>query len=137
MTCMNFTISVNPSLVIITLYLVCLNYAWKQRRRFFKEIMQFHCTTCMATLQHMNPCSRGHEISIQVNPSLVITAMHLVSVNYAWEQKRRFVKKYFNFSFFTPNYLPVGRRVIKLTISSLLTIKMLHTKFGQDWPRNF
>ena len=39
---------VDPSLVIITTYLVCLIYAWEQRK-IFKEIMHFHYMTYMAT----------------------------------------------------------------------------------------
>ena len=39
---MKFTILEDPSLVIITTYMVCLIYAWELRRRFFKEIQQFY-----------------------------------------------------------------------------------------------
>ena len=132
-----FPISVDPSLVIITLYLVCLNYTWKQRRRFFKEIMHFNCTTCMATLYQMNPCPGVMKCSIQVDPSLVIPDMHLVSLNYAQEKRRRFLKKYINFSLCTPKLPPLGQEVVKLISSCLFTLKMLHTKFHQDWPRIF
>ena len=38
---MKFTILVDPSLVIITTYLVCLIKDW-EKRRFFKEIQQFY-----------------------------------------------------------------------------------------------
>ena len=34
------------------------------------------------------------------------------------------------------NYLPLGLRAMEFTISCRLTLKMLHTKFGQDWPSN-
>ena len=38
---MKFTILVDPSLVIITKYLVCLINAWEQRRRLFKKYINF------------------------------------------------------------------------------------------------
>ena len=38
---MKFTILVDPSLVIITTYLVCLINAWEQRRGFFKKYSNF------------------------------------------------------------------------------------------------
>ena len=41
---MKVTILVDPSLVIITMYIVCLIYAW-----VFIEIMLFHYMTYMAT----------------------------------------------------------------------------------------
>ena len=44
-----FTILVDPSLVISTLYLVCLIFAWEKRRRFLKEIMHIHSMTYIAT----------------------------------------------------------------------------------------
>ena len=34
---MKLTILVEPSLVIITAYLVCLIYVWEKRRRFLKK----------------------------------------------------------------------------------------------------
>ena len=40
---MNFTILVDPSLVIITIYLVCLEV----EKKIFKEIMHFHYMTYM------------------------------------------------------------------------------------------
>ena len=40
---MKFTISVDPSLVIITIYFVCLIYAWKDvKKKILKGIMHFH-----------------------------------------------------------------------------------------------
>ena len=46
MTCMKFTLLVHPSLVIISIYLVCPIYTWEL---FLKEIMQFHLMTYMTT----------------------------------------------------------------------------------------
>ena len=36
--------------------------------------------------------------------------------------------------FFTPKLLPLGVRAMKFTLSCLLTLHLLHTKFGQSWP---
>ena len=39
---------------------------------------------------------------------------------------------------FSPQkYLPLGLGVMKFTSSCLLTLQMLHTKFGKDWPSSF
>ena len=38
------------------------------------------------------------------------------------------------FHFLPQNYLPFEWGVMKFTIFRLLTLKMLQTKFGQDWP---
>ena len=40
------------------------------REEDFKEKMHFHYVTYMATPQHKNPCSRGHDILVDL--SLVI-----------------------------------------------------------------
>ena len=40
-------------------------------------------------------------------------------------------------NFLPQNYLPFGWGVMKFTISCLLTLQMLHTKFGKDWPSSF
>ena len=39
--------------------------------------------------------------------------------------------------FLPKNYLPFGWGVMKFTISGLLPLMMLHTKFGKDWPSSF
>ena len=39
--------------------------------------------------------------------------------------------------FLPQNYLPFGLGVMKFTISGLLPLMMLHTKFGKDWPSSF
>ena len=58
------------------------------------------------------------KFTILVDPSLVIITIYryLVCLIYEFEL-RRFFKKYINF-------------FMKFTISCLLTLKMLHTKFG-------
>ena len=64
-----------------------------------KEIVQFHCLhrqnmTYMATPQHKNLCPRGHEIYNLGRPFLVTITTYLVCLTNAWEQRRRFSKKY-------------------------------------------
>ena len=36
--------------------------------------------------------------------------------------------------FLPQNFLPIWRGVVKLKISSFITLQMLHAKFGKDWP---
>ena len=43
---MKFIILVDPSLIIITIYLVCLTNVWELRKHL-KEIMHFHTMTDM------------------------------------------------------------------------------------------
>ena len=44
-----FSILVDHSLVIITIYLVCLFNAWESREKNYQEIMHFHYMTYMVT----------------------------------------------------------------------------------------
>ena len=53
-----FEILVDPSLFTISLSELCP----RVEKKIFKDIVHFHYTTYMATLQHKNPSSRGHEI---------------------------------------------------------------------------
>ena len=57
---MTSIIKVYPSLVIITLYLVCLVLVVE--KKIVKEIIHFHYITYMAASKHMNHCPRGHWI---------------------------------------------------------------------------
>ena len=61
---MKFTILVDPSLVIITTYLVCLINAWEQRRRFFKKYINFTLFTPKLPPLGMG----GHEIYNFLSP---------------------------------------------------------------------
>ena len=70
------------------------------------------------------------KFTILVDPSLVIIIIYLVFLIYALELRRISFKKYINFKLFTPKLPPLGVRVIKFTISCLLNLKMLHTKFA-------
>ena len=62
-------------------------------KKIFKEIKHFHYMTYMATPQHKSPCPSGHEIYNFGRPSLIIITTNLVCLIYAWEQRRRFLKK--------------------------------------------
>ena len=78
------------------------------KKRIFKGIMHFHYMTYMATPQPKNPCPRGLKFTIWVDPSLVIiTIIHLFCLKYALDQRRRFFKKYINFTLFTPKLPPL------------------------------
>ena len=72
-----------------------------------------------------------------VDSSLIIITIHLVSMNHAPEKRRKVLKKYINFKFFTPKLPPLGVGVMKFTISCHLTLQLLHTKLGWDWPSSF
>ena len=45
---------------------------------------------------------------ILVDPSFVIITIHLVCLNHALKQRRRFIKKYINFTLFTQKLHPLG-----------------------------
>ena len=54
-----------------------------------------------------------------------------------WSREEDFWRNTSILHFLSPNYLPYGWRVMKFTISGLLPLIMLHTKFGKDWPSSF
>ena len=68
---------------ILSLSDLCLGV----KKKIFKGIMHFHSLTYMVTPQHKNPCPGGFFL---IDPSLVIIAIYLVCLIYAWEQRRRF-----------------------------------------------
>ena len=87
----------------------------------------------MAMLQHKNP-ARGHEIYNFGRPFLGHNN-YTLSLSETCPGVEKIFKKYLNFTFFfTPKWIPLGVGFIKLTISCLLTLKMVHTKFGKVWP---
>ena len=57
---MKFIIWVDPSLVIITIYLVCLIHAWEYRR--FLRNNAFSLYDLYGHTIAKNPCPGGHEI---------------------------------------------------------------------------
>ena len=69
-------------------------------KKIVKEIMQIQYMTPMAMPQHKNPSPRCHEIyTILVDPTW---SSYFVCLINAREQRRRFFKKYSNFTLFTP-----------------------------------
>ena len=134
---MKLTISVDSSLVIIKIYLVCLIYLGLEKK-ILKEIMHFHYITYMATLYHKNPCPWGHEI---YNLGWPLLGHHCYAISYCelclGVEKRIFKEINQFFTFLPQNYLSLGWGVVTFTISCLLPLQMLHTKFGQDWPSGF
>ena len=94
------------------------------------EILHFHLMTYVAPPQHQTPAPRVRKLIILVDSSWVIITIYLN----VWSMPG-FLKKYINFT----HYLklpPLGVRVMKFTISWLLSLQMLHTKFGKDWLSN-
>ena len=107
---MKFTILVDPSLVIITIYLVCLIYAFEERRRFLKGIMHFHYMTYMAT-PCKNPCPGGHEIYNLSRPFLGHHYFTLVlSETCPWVDKKIFFRNTSILHLLPQNNLPFGWR---------------------------
>ena len=72
--------------------------------------MLFYYMTYMNTPQHKNPCQGGHEIYNFGRPFLGhhYQPIYLVCLIFVWEQRRRFFKKYINYSRFTPKLPPLG-----------------------------
>ena len=64
--------------------------------------------------------------------SLVIITTYLVCLINAWQERRRYSKKYSNSTLFTPTLPSHWVGVMKFIISCLLTLQMLHSciKFG-------
>ena len=78
---MKFTVFVEPSLVIITIYLVCLIYAWEEKK---------HCISTIWRRPNTRSPSPGvMKFTIWLDLSLVIIIMYLVCLIYAWEYRRR------------------------------------------------
>ena len=119
---------------ILSLSNLCLGV----EKKIFKEIMHFHYVTYMATPQHKNPCPGGHEIYNFGGPFLGHHYYILgLSDQCLGGEKKIFLRNTSILHFLPQNYLPFGWGIMKFTISCLLTLQMLHTKFGQDWPSIF
>ena len=71
-------------------------------KKIFKEIMQFHYMTSTRT-----PTPGVMKFTILVDPSVVIITTYMVCLIYAWELRRRFLKKYSNFTLFSPKLPPL------------------------------
>ena len=86
---MKFTILVDPSSVIITMHLVCLNHV-PEYKRFQKKWCNF---TTWHIWPRKEPLPRGvMNFPILIDPSLVIITIYLLCLFYAWEKRtpRRF-----------------------------------------------
>ena len=136
---MKFTISVDPSLVIITLYLVCLmELCLEVEKKIFKRNNAVSLYNLYGHAPAYEPLFQG-----SWNFQFMWT-LHWSSLLCTSEcelclgvQKMIFFKNKSFFHFLPQNYLTLGWGVMKFTISCLLTLKMLNSKFGQDWPRSF
>ena len=91
---MKFTILVDPSLVIITTYLVCMIFMYLGvEKKIFKRNNAFSLFDLCDHALAQKPLSPGvMKFTILVDPSLVIIIIYLVCLICAWEQ-RRFLKK--------------------------------------------
>ena len=89
---MKLTIQVHPSLVIITIYLVYLIYAWEQRRRFLKRdvFLIYELLVYGRPPSTRTPAPGVMKFTILVDTSLVIIIIHLVCLNHVPEQRRKF-----------------------------------------------
>ena len=67
---------------------------------------------------------------ILVDPSLVNITLYLVCLINACSREEDIWRNTSILHFLPQNYLSLGRGVMKFTISCLLTLQMLHTKFG-------
>ena len=95
---MIFIILVDPSLVIIIIYLICLNHIPVYTRR--GEILHFHY---MVMSKHKNPCHGCHEIYNFGRTFLDHHCCALNLLNLAPEQRRRFLKETMHFLYVTYN----------------------------------
>ena len=79
-------------------------------KKIFKEIMHFHYILLWPHLRTRTTAPGVMKYSIQVDPSLVITDIHvhLISVNHAWYQSQEdlFLRNTSTFHFLPQNYLP-------------------------------
>ena len=115
---------------------VCRIYAQQKRRGIFKKLGTFTISVwpiwpCPST---RTPVPGVMKFTISVDPSLVIItdAYRIVCLIHAQDKRRRFFKRYINFTLFTPKSSPLGVMVMKLIISYLFTLQTIHTKFGQN-----
>ena len=83
----------------------------------------------MATPLHKNPCPEGHEIYNTRRPLVGHHYFTLSLYGPCTGLEKRYFKKYIN----KP---PLGVGVLKFTTFCLLTLQILHTILGSDWPRS-
>ena len=81
-----FSIWVVPSLVIITIHLVCLINAWRREEDFKRNhVFSIHNLYGQAPAQKPFPGGGGMKFTIFVDPSLVVITMYLNCLNHAPE----------------------------------------------------
>ena len=98
----------------------------------FKEIMHFHFMTYMTTPKHKNPCRGGHLISNFGRPFLV-HYYYILSLSEPCSKVENFFFKRIIYQFYHvyPKITSLlGWGLMKFTVSRLLTLQMLYTKFG-------
>ena len=80
----------------------------------------------MATPHHKKPCPSGRKI-YNFSRCFLGHYYYDLSLPGPVPELRRFLKKYINFTLFTPKLPLLGVKVMNFC---LLTLQMLHTKFG-------
>ena len=105
----------NLSLVIITIY-----FMPRSREEDFKEIMHFHSVTCMATPQRKGVMKFYNFGGSFLGHNYYVLKMY----GPCTEEEKIFLRN-------TPilHFFPLGLGFIIFTISCLLTLQMIHTKF--------
>ena len=103
---MQFTILIEPSLVIITMF-VWFMLKGTRRGRVLKNISFSLYDLYGLTYDIRTPAQRVVVFIILLYPSVVINIIYLVCLIYAHEQRRRFLKKYTNFTLSIPKLSPL------------------------------
>ena len=112
---------------ILSLSEQCLG---EQRKRFLKQIMHFHYMNFMVTHVHKNPCPRGHEIYNFGRPFLGHHYYILRLSDQCLGEETNIFKEIQQFyTYYLKITSPLDGGVMKFTISCLLTLQMLPTKF--------
>ena len=100
------------------------------------EDVHFHYITYKDMPLLRNPCPGGHEIYDFGRPFLGHhNFIHSFSVLCLGVEKKIFKEIHQFYTFYTKITSSWdGEGVMNFTISCVLTLQMLHTKFGKDWP---
>ena len=85
----------------------------------------------MTTPHHRNPCPRGHEI-YNFDRGFLAHYYYIFSLSARCTgvEKKIFKEIHQFYTFYPKITSPLGGGVMKFTISCLLTLQMLHIKFG-------
>ena len=68
---------------------------------------------------------------VPLPPPRVIITVYTVCLMYMYTRSREEMHQFYSFH---PNLSALGWKIMKFTIPCLLTLQMLNTKYGKDWP---